>query len=154
MQARMTGGGPNEAGEIEDEDILILTTLKKYLHSWRRVYQRCCLVHQLSQELASFDLFEPPTTLPPHKQKSVEPVLYHQFDRQEVIVNSRPEGSRKRKRGIEQPNRILSACDLLPLQQEVLCKQMEVLSAQLQLIEEQREYYRLKKQRHFEIDQF
>ena len=43
--------------------------------------------------------------------------------------------------------RSLSASDLLPLQQEVLCKQMEVFSAQLALVEEQREYYRLKKQK-------
>ena len=79
------------------------------------------------------------------------------FEKQEVIISSRPEGSRKRKRGIEvieQPNHIMSACDLLPLQQEVLCRQMEVFSAQLQLIEELREYYRLKKQRLLETDQF
>ena len=48
---------------------------------------------------------------------------------------------------------MISVFDLLPLQQEVLCKQMEVLSAQIQLIGEQREYYRLKKQRHLEKDQ-
>ena len=36
----------------------------------------------------------------------------------------------------------MSSCDLLPLQQEVLYKEMEVFSAQLQLIKEQREYYR------------
>ena len=77
------------------------------------------------------------------------------FERQEVIVTNRPEGSRKRKRGIEQPNHIMSACDLLPLQQEVLCKQMEVISAQLQLIEEQgSNNYRLKKQRLLQRDQF
>ena len=65
------------------------------------------------------------------------------FEKQKVIATSRPEGSRKRKRGIEQPNHILSACDLLPLQQEVLFKQMEVFPDQLQLIVDQREYYRL-----------
>ena len=74
------------------------------------------------------------------------------IERQEVIVTSRPEGIWKSKRGIEQPNLILSACDLLPLQQGVFCKQ--IFSAQLQLIEEQREYYRLKKQKPLETDQF
>ena len=52
--------------------------------------------------------------------------------------------TRKRKRSGEKSSvRSLSASDLLPLQQEVLCKQMEVFSVQLALIEEQREYYRL-----------
>ena len=54
------------------------------------------------------------------------------FERQEVIVTSRLEGSRKRKRGIEQPNKTLSASDLLTLQQQVHSKQMEVFSSQLQ----------------------
>ena len=41
----------------------------------------------------------------------------------------------------------MRTADLLPLQQEVLLQQMKVFSAQLALIEEQREYYRLKRQR-------
>ena len=51
----------------------------------------------------------------------------------------------RRKRSIEQPYQSTSVSDLLPLQREVLLKQMEVFSAQLQLIEE--EYYRHKKQK-------
>ena len=54
--------------------------------------------------------------------------------------------SRKRKRTTQNLALILSACDLLRLQQEVLCKQLDVFSAQLDLIEEQREYYRLIKE--------
>ena len=70
------------------------------------------------------------------------------FEGPEVtVVSSRPEGRRKRKWSIEQPNKLTSVSDLLPLQQEVLLKQMEVFSAQIQLIEEQKEYYRHKKQR-------
>ena len=42
---------------------------------------------------------------------------------------------------------LLKVADLLPLQQEVLFQQMAVFSAQLQLIEEQRDNYRLKRQR-------
>ena len=41
----------------------------------------------------------------------------------------------------------MRAAHLLPLKQEVLFQQMDVFSAQLQLIEEQREYYMLKRQR-------
>ena len=66
------------------------------------------------------------------------------FEGPEATVSSLPVGNQKRKRSIEQPNHMIPVCTLLPLQQEVLCKQMEVFSAQLQLIEEQREYYRLK----------
>ena len=95
----------------------------------------------------SVDLFQPPTTLLPPQTEIIEAsAVTPVFEGPEVTVSSRPVGNRKRKRSIEQPNHMISVCNLLPLQQEVLCKQMEVFSAQLQLIEEQREYYRLKKQ--------
>ena len=58
--------------------------------------------------------------------------------------------SRKRRRIVDEQDdsvEFLKAADLLPLQQEFLFQQMAVFSAQLQLIEEQRDYYRLKRQR-------
>ena len=57
--------------------------------------------------------------------------------------------SRKRRRTVKENDSVelLKAADLLPLQQEVLFQQMAVFSGQLQLIEEQRGYYRLKRQR-------
>ena len=58
------------------------------------------------------------------------------FEEPDVRVGSRPVGNRKRKRSIEQLNHMILVCDFLPLQQEVLCKQMELFTAQLQLIEE------------------
>ena len=135
-ETRMTGGGPNEAGEVEDEDILILRSDKKVTISvTERVSQMLSSTPAFTGISGSFDLFEPPTTLPPQTEISEACAVPAVFERQEVIATSRPEGSRTRKRGIEQPNHILSVCDLLPLQQEVLCKQMEVFSAQLQFIE-------------------
>ena len=98
----------------------------------------------------SFDLFEHPTTLP-SRTESMKLVLYHQCLRDKKLllpVVQKEAGSAKKalKWLNNQIIYVMSACDLLPLQQEVLSKQMEVFSAQLQLIEEQREYYRLKKQ--------
>ena len=102
----------------------------------------------------SVDLFQLPTTLLPPQTEIIEasdvtPV----FEGSEATGSSRPVGNQKLKGSIEQPNHMISVCTLLPLQQEVLCKQMEAFSATLQLIEEQREYYRLKKQRLLEKDQ-
>ena len=75
-EARRTGGGPKEAGEVEDEDILILSSDKEMTTS---VTER--VSHMLSRSPAftgiagSVDLFQPSTTLLPHKQKLFEPVL-------------------------------------------------------------------------------
>ena len=57
--------------------------------------------------------------------------------------------SQKKRRTVDEQDdsvELLKAADLLPLQQEVLFQQMAVFSEQLQLIEEQRDYYRLKRQ--------
>ena len=102
----------------------------------------------------SVDLFQAPTALPSHTEISETSEVTPVFEGPEVtVVSNRPEGRRKRMRSIEQPNQPISVSDLLPLQREVLLKQMEVFSAQLQLIEEQREYYRHKKQILLEKDQ-
>ncbi|KAI6646856.1 hypothetical protein LOD99_9125 [Oopsacas minuta] len=96
-------------------------------------------------------MFQVPTALPSHTEISESREVTPVFEGPEVtVVNSRPEGRRRRKRSIEQSTKV---SDLLPLQREVLLKQMEVFSAQLQLIEEQKEYYRHKKQRLLENDQ-
>ena len=92
----------------------------------------------------SFDLFEHPTTLP-SRTESMELVLYHQCLRDKKLllpVVQKEAGSAKKalKWLNNQIIYVMSACDLLPLQQEVLSKQ--------------REYYRLKKQIPLETDQF
>ena len=43
--ARITEGEPNEAGEVEDKDILIFCSDKELSTSVTE-YHRCCLVHQ------------------------------------------------------------------------------------------------------------
>ena len=72
----------------------------------------------------------------------------------EVPTTYRPgKKCRKRRRVLaddDGPAKIqdpVRAAELIPLQQEVLHQQLAVFSAQLQLIEEQRDYYRLKRQR-------
>ena len=83
----MTGGGLNEAGEVEDEDILILSSDKEVsTPATERVSQ------MLSSSTPAFtgisgssDLFEPPTHYL-HKQKLVKPVLYHQCLRNKKLL--------------------------------------------------------------------
>ncbi|KAI6650212.1 Myb-related transcription factor, partner of profilin-like [Oopsacas minuta] len=151
-EARRTGGGPNEAGEVEDEDIRILSSDRELSTSvTERVSQIFSSTPAFTGICGSVDMFQAPTALPSHTEISESSEVTPVFEGPEVtVVNSRPEGRRKRKRSIEQST---SVSDLLPLQREVLLKQMEVFSAQLELIEEQREYYRYKKQRLLEKDQ-
>ena len=125
-EARSIGGGPNEAGEVEDEDILILNSDKEMFTSvTERVSQMLSRTPAFTRISGSVDLFQPPTTLPPQTEIIEASAITPVFEGPEVTV-SRPVGNRKRKRSIEQPNHIISVCDLLPLQQEVLCKQMGI----------------------------
>ena len=160
-EVRRTGGGPNAAGEVEDEDALILAADKELSTSaTERVSQMLEGTPAFSGISGSVDLFQGPLMSPSahtsaadlhlNESSSMVPVP----EELEAVDSSRPAytgavtigRSRKRKRTTENLAPILSACDLLPLQHEVLCKQLDVFSAQLDLIEEQREYYRLKKQ--------
>ena len=155
-EARRTGGGPNEAGEVKDEDILILSSDRELSTSvTERVSQMFSSTPAFTGKCGSVDLFQAPTALPSHTEISETSEVTPVFEgpAEITVVSSRPEGRRKRNRSIEQPYQSTSVSDLLPLQREVLLKQMEVFSAQLQLIEEQREYYRHKKQRLLEKDQ-
>ncbi|KAI6661407.1 hypothetical protein LOD99_13278 [Oopsacas minuta] len=142
-EARRTGGGPNEAGEVEDEDIRILSSDREISTSvTERVSQMFSSTPAFSGICGSVDMFQAPTTLPSHTEISESREVTLVFEGPEVtVVNSHPERRYRRKRSIEQSTKV---SDLLPLQREVLLKQMEVFSAQLQLIEEQREYYRHK----------
>ena len=152
-EAIRTVGAPNVGGEVEDEDILILCSDKEMstLVTERVSQSRTPAFTGIS---GSVDLFQSPTNITSSSNRIIEAsVVTPVFDVPEVTVSSRPVGNRNRKRSIEQPNHIISVCNLLPLQQEELCKQMEVFSTQLHLIEEQREYYRLEKQRLLEKDQ-
>ena len=70
-KARMTGGGPNEAGEVEDGDILILRSDKEVSTSvTERVSQLLSSTPAFIGISGSFDLFEPPITLPPQTEIS------------------------------------------------------------------------------------
>ena len=160
-EVRRTGGGPNAAGEVEDEDALILAADKELSTSaTERVSQMLEGTPAFSSISGSVDLFQGPLMLPPTHTSAADLHLNESssmvpgLEELEAVDSSRPGytgavtigRSRKRKRTTENLAPILSACDLLPLQHEVLCKQLDVFSAQLDLIEEQREYYRLKKQ--------
>ena len=114
-EVRMTGGAPNEAGEVEDENILIPSSEKEVFTSvTERVSQMLPSTPTFMGISGSFDLYEPPTRLPPRTEISEASSVTSVFEGQEVIVTSHPEA----KRGIEQPNHIMSTCDLLPLQQK------------------------------------
>ena len=66
-EARMTGGWLNEAGEVEDEDILVLNSdIEVSTSVTDRVSQMLSSTFTGIRE--SFDQFKPPTTLA-HKQK-------------------------------------------------------------------------------------
>ena len=128
---------PNEAGEVEDEDIMILSSDRElYTSVTERVSQMFSSTPAFTGICGSIDLFQAPTALPSHTEISETSVVMPVFEGPEVTaVSNRPEGRRKRKKSIEQST---SVSDLLPLQREVLLKQIEVFSGQLQLIEEQR----------------
>ena len=99
----------------QDEDIPILTLDKEVSTSvTERVSNMLSSTPAFTGISGSFDLFEPPTTLPPQTEISEACAVTPVFEREEVIVISRPEGCQKRKRGIEvieQPNHIMSASD-------------------------------------------
>ena len=63
-EARMTGGGPNEAAEIEDEDILILSSEKiAFTSVTERVSQMLSSTPAFSGISWSDDLFQLPTEI-------------------------------------------------------------------------------------------
>ena len=65
-EASRTGGGSNEAGEVEDEDILILSSDKEMSTSvTERVSQMLSRTPAFIGISGSDDLFQPPTTLLP-----------------------------------------------------------------------------------------
>ena len=83
-EARMTGGGPNEAGEVED--IRILTSDKEVSTSvTERVSEMLSSTPAFTGISWSFDLFEPSTTLPPRTEISEACAVPPVFERQEVI---------------------------------------------------------------------
>ncbi|KAI6658926.1 hypothetical protein LOD99_10886 [Oopsacas minuta] len=138
-EARRTGGGPNEAGEVEDESIRILSSDRELSTSvTERVSQMSSSTPAFTGTCGSIYMFQAPTALPSHTEISESSEVTPVFEGPGVtVVNSRPEGRRRRNGSIEQSTKV---SDLLPLQREVVLKQMEVFSAQLQLIEKQREF--------------
>ena len=149
-EARQIGGGPNVVGEIDDEAILILAADKDLsTTATERITEMLEGTPAFSGIKRSANLFEGPSNSLPEELVIESSSMI--IDAPKVLVNNSSTVGicpRKLKRSAEKSSvRSLSASDLLPLQQEVLCKQMEVFSAQLAFVEEQREYYRLKKQK-------
>ena len=65
-EARRTGGGLSEAREVEDEDILILSSNNEMSTSvTERVSQFLSRTPTFTGISGSLDLFQPPATLPP-----------------------------------------------------------------------------------------
>ena len=77
-EARMSGGGPNKASKVKDEDILIKSSDKEVSTSvTERVSEIWFSTPAFTGISGNFDLFELPTTLPPQTE-SVKPLLYLQ----------------------------------------------------------------------------
>ena len=65
-EARRTGGGPNEAGKVEDEDILILISDKEVsTYVTKRVSQMLSSTPIFTGIRESVDLIQPSTIFPP-----------------------------------------------------------------------------------------
>ena len=158
-EARKTGGGTNTAGHVDDEDMLIISADRSISDSADRVTEMFQNTPAFIGIPGAVDLFQTPVgnnELTSASTVSAGPV---EFEGTPVLESSEVEiqttyktskKSRKRRRTVDEQDdsvECLKAADLLPLQQEVLFQQMAVFSAQLQLIEEQRDYHRLKHQR-------
>ena len=66
---KRAGAGPDEAGEVEDEDILILSSDKGMSPSvTERVSQMLSRTPAFTGINGSVDLFQPPATLPPQTE--------------------------------------------------------------------------------------
>ena len=134
-------------GEIMDDDILVLQTDKEISTSATdKVTEMLQETPAFSGISESLDLFRPSNEATVEEEACSNTIV---LEVPEAVVRDLPSverRTRKRKRNEEISTvQIMKAHDLLPLQQEVLHQQMQVFSAQLELIEEQREYYRLKK---------
>ena len=98
-EARRTGGGSNEAGEVEDEDILILGSDKEMsTFVTERVSQMLSSTPGFTGISGSVDLFQPPTTLLPPQTEIIEAsAVSPVFEGPEVTVSSQTVGYRTRK---------------------------------------------------------
>ncbi|KAI6647067.1 hypothetical protein LOD99_8904 [Oopsacas minuta] len=116
-EARRTGGGPNEAGEVEDEDLRILSSDREMSTSvTERVSQMFSSTPAFSGICGSADMFLAPTTLPSHTEISESREVTPVFEGPEVtVVSSHPEGRCRRKRSIEQSTKV---SNLLPLHEK------------------------------------
>ena len=128
-EVRRTGGGPNAAGEVEDEDALILAADKELSTSaTERVSQMLEGTPAFSGISGSVDLFQGPLMSPSTHTSAADLHLNESSpmvpvpEELEAVDSSRPAytgavtigRSRKRKRTTENLAPILSACDLLP----------------------------------------
>ena len=103
---------PNEAGEVEDENLLILSSDKELFTSvMDRVSQMLSSTPAFTGISGSVDLFQPPTALPPQTEIIEASAITPVFDVPEVTVRGRPVGNRKLKRSFEWPNYIISLCN-------------------------------------------
>ena len=95
-EARRTGGGINEAGEVEDEDILIISSDRELSTTvTERVSRMFSSKPAFTGICGSVDLFQAPTALPSHTEISETSEVTPVFEGPEVtVVSSRPEGRR------------------------------------------------------------
>ena len=144
-EARKTGGGSNQTGIAENEEMMFVSA-EKCLSNSDRVTDMFKDTPAFSGVLDAVDLFQPPCS------SSTQPLSVEIdssiLESPEVDIQQIPRPSkmnRKRKRphsewesAVEIGEGVqMQAADLLPLQKDVLEQQMKVFPAQLQLIEEQ-----------------
>ena len=158
-EARKTGGGSNTSGMIADEDVLIVAADKRMTTSdrIRDMFESTPAFGGISGAVDNFVVPHENTEPSSQGDYAVDVPIQDAPEVEVPTLHQVSKKSRKRKRlsGTElhdcpsgSERRVeMRTSDLLPLQQEVLLQQMKVFSAQLALIEEQREYYRLKRQR-------
>ena len=154
-EARKTGGGTNTAVQLEDEDVQILSADRSiFADSADRVTEMFQNTPTFSGILGAADLFQAPaitsTVSAAGRDESEDTPILESPEIEIPTTYKESKKSRNRRRTVDEQDdsvEFLKAADLLPLQQEVLFQQLAVFSAELQLIEEQRDYYRLKRQR-------
>ena len=126
-EARKTGGGTNTAGQVEDEDMQILSADRSiFADSANRVTE----MFQNTPAFSGISVASTVSAAGPDESEGT-PIL----ESREIEIPTTYKASkksRKRRRTVDERDdsvELLKAADLLPLQQEVLFQQMAVFSA-------------------------
>ena len=151
-----TGQGNDPVSIIEDEEMLIIAADRSISNSdsVRENFENTPTISGIS---GAVDLFQAPSCSIVSEGSAVNSCDTQNIPEVLTIIESpeieiRTQGSRKRKRSAcdtslaaDPPK--LTTTDIIHLQKEVLHRQLFVFSAQLKLIDEQREYYQLKRKK-------